>query len=177
LRPFQLRKTLTQVFDDDYREKCLQFSASDKLGEIELKTYLIIVCSSLELQVFLFGPSNSANTSTYLGSREVIAAVGQTVEVIEEAARKHIKELTRSNVGVSIVRVVEVLELEFPLVLLLTILKPKPALLEDYKAKNLGLEDHDCKFNDDRKKVVLHGATTPLRAISARDSLIIEFGL
>ena len=133
-----------------------------KLSEIGFKTQLIVVFCTREFRVFLFGPPNN----TYSSSCSMVAGVSQTVEVIEEAARKYIKESTRSNADVKIVRVVEVFVLKLPLVLCLTILKQKTASLEQYKEQPRLLDEHDC---------ILRNAATPLRDISA-EYLIIEFG-
>lgn len=175
--PSELRKRLLEIFDDYYRGKCQQFLANSSLGELDHREHLIVVVCTIELRFFLFSPSSDTNTSIYLGNGKVIAGADQTVGVIEEAARKCVKTLTWSNVGVKIVRVVEVFELKVPLVLCLMILQPRGALLEEYRETARQLKDHDCRVNDDPEKVVLHQTTESLREISANDSLIVQFGL
>ena len=130
----------------------------------------------LNFQFFLFGRS-SKTTATYLGTGKAIAGVDQTVRVIEDAACKYIKDRTRSNMHVRIVRVAEVFQRTVPLRPYLTILQPRRSTLNEYTGKPCGLEDYDCMVNTNPGKVILYGTTTPVQEISARDSLIIEFGL
>ena len=139
-------------------------------GILELHEYL-------NFQFFLFGRSSNTNTITYSGRGRATAGANQTVEVIENAARKHIKDHARSNMDVRVIRVVEVFELVAPFQSYLTILQPRKSTLDEYDGTPRGLEEYDCTVNNDLGKVVLHATTTPLQEISAKDGLIIEFGL
>ena len=169
--PTELHRKLAEIFDFNYQSRCLKLFASSRLEEIDFKEHLIIVVCTLELQFFLFDYSDPP--SAYSGRGKVIAGVGQTVGVVEDAARKYIKDHTRSNTHVRIVRVLEVFELTVPFRSYLTILQPK----EEYDKEPHQLEEYCSVIRVDLRRFIRHGTNTPLQDISAKDSLIIEFGL
>ena len=165
-----------KVFNDGYRDNCARISDGE-LDQIRHKEHLIVVVRTFEVQFFLFSHLSQPSTITYSGRDKVNVGAGQTVGVIEDAACKYIKDQTRSNLYVRIVRVAEVFELTVPFRSYLTILQPRRSTLNEHARKPRGLEDYDCIVNTDPGKVILRGTTTPLQKISAKDSLIIEFGL
>jgi hypothetical protein len=111
--PFKLRVKLQETFHDGLRKSPFRLSASDKLGDIDFKEHLIVVFWALEFQFFLF----SHPTNTYFDKGKVTLELDQTVEAIEDAARKHVLDVAWLAAGTDVrfIRVMEVFEFKVPL--------------------------------------------------------------
>jgi len=101
-------KRLQGIFNSDkYWDRCFPLSTSAKLEALD-SGELVIVFETLKLQFFLFGPPNDS----YLGRGECTLVLDQTIEAVEDQARKRVKEITRSSANPRIGRIMEVFEIK-----------------------------------------------------------------
>ena len=106
------RKRLQAIFHTvGYWDTCCQFFAGDQLGGMSsrsLRELVFVFSWTLEFRFFLFGPPNKA----YLGKGKCTLVLDQTIEAVEDQARKRVQEITRTSASVKIGRIMEVFEVK-----------------------------------------------------------------